>query len=173
MIGEAQAVVRAGAPEGALITRRQAFMRYHGQGHEIEIALPDRELEAADIPALRAAFEAEYSRQFSRAVPGMTIEILNWAVTVSSAPPELAALAEAAAPRQAEAIGARDILCDVSGAWRRADLFDRAALRPGDQVRGPALIVEAQTTTLVSADFAAEVDGRGNLWLTRIKEGAA
>ena len=59
-------------------------MRYHGQGHEIEIQLPDRALGAEDIPALRQAFEEEYSRQFSRAVPGMTIEILNWALEVSS-----------------------------------------------------------------------------------------
>jgi len=89
MIDEARAVVRAGAPEGPLIERRQAFMRYHGQGHEIEIPLPDRALEEADIPSLHRAFEEEYSRQFSRAVPGMTIEVLNWGLEISSGPSAL------------------------------------------------------------------------------------
>ena len=50
--------------------------------------MPNRPLAPDDIPALRLRFEEEYSRQFNRAVPGMTIEILNWAVTVlSSSPP--------------------------------------------------------------------------------------
>ena len=89
MINDAESVVRAGVPDGPLTRRRVGFMRYHGQGHEIEVALPNRALTQADIPALRNAFEVEYSRQFSRAVPGMTIEILNWAVEVSSQPSAL------------------------------------------------------------------------------------
>ena len=171
MIGEAETVVRAGAPKGRLIRRRQAFMRYHGQGHEIEIPLPDRALGAADVPALRHAFEAEYSRQFSRAVPGMTIEILNWAVQVSSQPPTLEPCPETNVTRQAQADGQRRILCDVPGVWRQADTYARAALRPGDHLSGPALIIEPQTTTFVSADFSASLDGKSNIWLTRIGEG--
>lgn len=171
MIGEAETVVRAGAPKGRLTRRRQAFMRYHGQGHEIEIPLPDRALAAADVAALRHAFEAEYSRQFSRAVPGMTIEILNWAVQVSSQPPTLEPCPETDVTRQAQADGQRRILCDVTGAWRQADTYARAALRPGDHLSGPALIIEPQTTTFVSADFSASLDGKSNIWLTRIGEG--
>ncbi|NDW46392.1 hydantoinase/oxoprolinase family protein [Ruegeria sp. PrR005] len=172
MIDEAQAVVRAGAPEGPLTIRRQAFMRYHGQGHEIEIALPDRPLEAADIADLRRAFEAEYSRQFSRAVPGMTIEILNWALDVCSAAPALRQYPQVQGRQAARPVGKRCILCDVTGDWRAAEVFERAALEPGDHLSGPALIIEPQTTTFVSADFGAQVDGSDNIWLTRKAEDA-
>ncbi|WP_299657150.1 hydantoinase/oxoprolinase family protein [uncultured Tateyamaria sp.] len=172
MISEAQSVVRAGAPVGALVQRRQGFMRYHGQGHEIAIPLPDRALEDKDIPALRDSFEAEYSRQFSRAVPGMSIEILNWALEVSSEPHALQHPPEIAATQAAQPAGHRSILCDVTGDWCEADIYDRAALRPGDHLSGPALITEPQTTTFVSADFAAHVDGGGNIWLTRTPERA-
>ncbi|MBT8415380.1 MAG: hydantoinase/oxoprolinase family protein [Boseongicola sp.] len=164
---EAQSVVRAGAPKGQLTERRVAFMRYHGQGHEIEIPLPDHALTGQDIPHLTRAFEAEYSRQFSRAVPGMTIEILNWAVEVSSAPRALHPMTAPETKRNATPSGAREILCDVTCDWRTADVFARDDLRPGDHLQGPALIVEPQTTTLVSADFLARVDGADNLWLTR------
>lgn len=172
MIDEAQAVVRAGAPEGPLTIRRQAFMRYHGQGHEIEIALPDRPLEAGEIADLRRAFEAEYGRQFSRAVPGMTIEILNWALDVSSAAPALRQYPLVERRQAARPVGQRRILCDVTGDWRAAEVFERAALAPGDHLSGPALIIEPQTTTFVSADFGAQVDGGGNIWLTRKAEDA-
>ena len=167
MLQEAQAVVRAGAPTGDLTQRRVAFMRYHGQGHEIEIRLPDRALTQSDLPALQQAFEAEYSRQFSRTVPGMTIEILNWGLSISSAAPALRGTA--GAPKTTTLLPAetRDILCDVTGEWRPAGLFSRDDLSPGDTIQGPALIVEAQTTTFVSADFSASIDGPGNIWLTR------
>ncbi|HAC80191.1 MAG TPA: methylhydantoinase, partial [Deltaproteobacteria bacterium] len=171
MNDEALSVVRAGAPEGALTQRRQAFMRYHGQGHEIEISLPDRALEEDDIPALRRTFEEEYSRQFSRAVPGMTIEILNWALEVSSEPRALEHYPEPSTRQSVKPNGHRSILCDVTGAWREAESHDRAALRPGDHLSGPALIIEPQTTTFVSADFSANVDGGGNIWLNRNREG--
>lgn len=167
MLREAQSVVRAGVPDGPLTGRRAGFMRYHGQGHEIEIPLPDRALSEADIPALRDAFEVEYSRQFSRAVPGMTIEILNWAVEVSSKPSALRRVSASTAMQAAKALGTRQILCDVSGAWRDAAIYDRSTLCSGDRLNGPALIMEPQTTTFVSADFSARVDPAGNIWLHR------
>lgn len=170
MISEAQAVVRAGAPKAKLTTSRQAFMRYHGQGHEIEIALPDRALEFEDIADLRRTFEDEYSRQFSRAVPGMAIEILNWALKTSSEPRALERYPKAAANTRARASEHRRILCDVTGIWREADVYDRDALSPGEHIVGPALIIEPQTTTFVSADFSASVDGAGNIWLTHDRE---
>ena len=172
MLDEAQAVVRAGATEGVLRQRRQAFMRYHGQGHEIEIPLPDRDLAPADLSDLRAAFEAAYSHQFSRAVPGMTVEILNWSLEVSSKPRALARYPQAPDLRQARPIGQRAILCEVAGAWRNADVYERASLSAGDALSGPALILEPQTTTFVSADFSARIDGGGNIWLTRDRKDA-
>ena len=48
-----------------------------------------------------------------------------------------------------------------------AAVVPRKSLAPGDEVLGPALITEPQTTTLVSADFSARVDGIGNLVLVR------
>jgi N-methylhydantoinase A len=170
MAEEAEAVVRAGAPGAMLTQRRVAFMRYHGQGHEIEIALPPRPLTASDIDAMRKGFEAEYSRQFSRVVPGMTIEILNWGLSVASPAPALSAAPEPPPDRPAPAGEERQILCDLTGQPRSATLYDRAALPPGTCLQGPALIVEPQTTTLVSADFDARIDGHGNIRLTRREE---
>lgn len=169
MAAEALEVVRQGAPDAPVTTLRSAFMRYHGQGHEIEIALPEEALHAGDLPALIAGFEAEYSRQFSRPVPGMEIEVLNWAVRVSTLPPAPGAppeLPEGQASPQARNV---PIFCDLAQGPRDAAVIDRAGLRPGQQVSGPALITEPQTTTFVAADFTMQVDARGNLILTRME----
>jgi len=169
MAAEALEVVRQGAPDAPVTTLRSAFMRYHGQGHEIEIALPEAALHAGDLPALIAGFEAEYSRQFSRPVPGMEIEVLNWAVRVSTLPPAPGAppeLPEGQGSPQARTV---PIFCDVAQGPRDAAVIDRAGLSPGQQVSGPALITEPQTTTFVAADFTLDVDARGNLILTRME----
>ena len=167
---EAVTVVRSGAAIGDLGTRRVAFMRYHGQGHEIEIELPNSALTLAELAHLKNCFELEYSRQFSRIVPGMTIEILNWGVTVSSHAPTLKPATQTTENRIKEATEFREITCDVSGSKIRAGVFDRADLRSGDQIIGPALIIEAQTTTLVSVDFCALIDLGGNIWMTQTQE---
>ena len=140
-------------------------MRYHGQGHEIEIDLPEGPFTAEAIPELQARFEVEYSRLFSRAVPGMRIEILNWGLDVSAPPPPDTPATPETGSQTATPEGHRHILCDVTGAWCDVPTYAREALAPGDQLAGPALIVEAQTTTLVSADFSAKVDARGNIWM--------
>jgi N-methylhydantoinase A len=80
MEAAAHAVIDAGAKGAERVTHRAAFMRYAGQGHEIEVALPNEPLTSLHIPGLIDAFEAAYQEQFSRAVPGMEIEVLNWSV---------------------------------------------------------------------------------------------
>ncbi|MEO1493386.1 MAG: hydantoinase/oxoprolinase family protein [Pseudomonadota bacterium] len=170
MAKTAEPVVRAGTPTGPLTERRVAFMRYHGQGHEVEIKLPDKALRATDLPSLTEAFEEEYRRQFQRTVPGMSIEILNWGLTVSSQPPAQSDPAPRQPARPARPSAEREIVCDLTGEQRIAAVYDRTRLAPGDAIAGPALIVEAQTTTFVSADFAAELDGYGNIWLTSTQE---
>ncbi|WP_299847430.1 hydantoinase/oxoprolinase family protein [uncultured Roseovarius sp.] len=167
MILEATEVVRAGSLDIKLKCTRIAYMRYHGQGHEIEIPLPDRLLTSDDIHTLRIAFEEEYSRQFTRSVPGMVIEILNWSIRVGT---QVNTPSAAPAPDQATLATfqrQQRILCEVTGKRRIADVYDRPSLMSGNYLIGPALIVEPQTTTYVSADFTAMVDGDENIILTR------
>ena len=142
-------------------------MRYHGQGHEIEVALPDRALDKEDISVLESRFEAEYARQFSRTVPGMKIEILNWAVKVSSKAQSNSINTTSPSLCAAKPEKLRTIRCDVTNLDVQAAVIHRNQLHPGDKIAGPALIIEPQTTTLVSSDFEAITDANGNLLLTR------
>ena len=160
---EAAAVVEAGSGGAPLTVTRTAFMRYRGQGHEIEAGVPRRALDAAGIAHLVAAFEADYTRLYGRIVPGVAIEVMNWSVRVSTtpeSPPRAGDCTRLAAP---EPVGARTLTLHHSGDATQAACYRRADLVPGDTVRGPALIVEPQTTTFVSPRFDARVDTAGNI----------
>ena len=84
MEAEAARVVAAGSFGAATRTMRTGYMRYVGQGHEIAVALPAHAMAAADVPALRAAFDAEYIRLFDRPVPGSDVEVMGYAVSVAT-----------------------------------------------------------------------------------------
>jgi N-methylhydantoinase A len=194
---EAEKVVRAAEPSGSLTETRAAYMRYVGQGYEIAVpmSLPSlacgrgqgegsssQALTSSDVPSpptplpqaregrsgsLRAAFETAYRALYGRIIPGMEIEILSWSLRLAGAAPETAPLSSSADWREAAPEEMRDVF-DAGEARRLAyGVHDRAGLRSGDVVAGPALIVEAQTTTVVSARFDAHVDGARNIVLTR------
>ena len=148
MRAEAEAVVAPIATAPPEETR-QAFMRYVGQGYEIAVAVP----EAVAAGALRAAFDAAYERLYGRLIPGLDVEILSWTLTLRCA---VAPAPATAPPRRRE-----------DGAACRRGHVERAALAPGDQVRGPANIVEDQTVVVVPDGCRALVDDRGNILVER------
>jgi len=169
MSAEARAVVEQGAAGAELQESRLAYMRYVGQGHEITVELPGRPLVADDRKALRKAFDEAYSALYGQTVPGMEPEILSWTLTVSTAKaaPEPAPLAAAAEGAYAEPKATRELFDPAKQDFVTAGVFERDSLEPGARVAGPALIVEAQTTTVVTSVFDAAIDSRGYIVLTR------
>ena len=81
---EAEQVVRLGAPTGELRERREAFMRYRGQGHEITVELPVRPYHESDGPTLQQAFDDAYAAVFGRVIPRLSVEALTWSLALST-----------------------------------------------------------------------------------------
>jgi N-methylhydantoinase A len=167
MRAEAEAIVRRGAPAAKLLEQRSAFMRYRGQGHEIAVELPVRDLTAADRSTIRELFEAVYRRLYSRAIPEVEIEILSWVVAVS-APSEgqLGAPAEER-PSKPKPASRRPIFDPHTGEFEEVDIYRRPDLAPGARISGPAVIAEDETSTVVSPLFDARIDRFGYIELTR------
>jgi N-methylhydantoinase A len=49
----------------------------------------------------------------------------------------------------------------------RASVYARDALIPGDEIAGPAIVTQLDTTTLIAPGWRARVDDGGNLVLER------
>jgi 5-oxoprolinase (ATP-hydrolysing) len=56
------------------------------------------------------------------------------------------------------------------GKWRRANAYLRAALVPGDKIKGPAIIVEPHQTVVVEHGWQAELTARDHLVLRRVQK---
>ncbi len=168
MVEEARAIVRRAAPEAALTETRTAYMRYAGQGHEIAASLPVRDFQKGDGAKLRQMFEDAYAHLYGRIIPVIDVEVLSWTLTVSAPALDWETVADAGAGGTNPKPGRlRRIFDPVKEGPVEAPEYRRRDLAPGMTVVGPALIVEEQTTTVVSSSFDAAVDGFGHIVLTR------
>ncbi len=167
MAAEARAVVEPGAGGAELVEQRFAYMRYVGQGHEVMVPLPPGRLGADAGPVLYASFERSYRALYDRLIPNLEVEVLSWSLKVATPvdrPTPIAALAETTV---AEPVGNRLVVDPASGTDLTVAVHHRAALAPGARVIGPAVVVEDDTSTLVSAAFDATVNALGYIVLTR------
>jgi N-methylhydantoinase A len=165
---EATAIVAAGALGARLKTFRSAEMRYSGQGHEISIALPPRALKATDAKALRAQYEARYEAQFGLRIADVPVEFLTWSVNVSTLGFTL--VRSPAVKKKTPKVkpnGKQTVFDPESGKTRSTPAYERERLAPGARLSGPALIVEAQTTTLVPRGWRCGVTAAGHLLLEK------
>ncbi len=167
MRAEAEAIVRRGAPEAKLVEQRSAFMRYRGQGHEIAVNLPVRAFTKDDGAQLTELFEAAYRRLYARAIPGVDVEILSWVVSVSA--PAEGSLASPSPVKRYEPKprSRRKVFDPNTGEFLEVPIYWRPELTPGARIKGPAVIAEAETSTVLSPLFDAEIDGFGYIALTR------
>lgn len=172
MSAEATGLAKAAAGNRKLTETRTAFMRYAGQGHEIAVALPLRALVAEDVASMRDTFEAGYRQLFARHIPGAAIEILSWAVLVTTDTARPAVLGKPKAKAGPKPIGNRPVFDAKSGKMVKVPMYDRLAMSPGARIEGPAIIVEAGTSTYVTATFDASIDAGHGLVLTARKAGA-
>ena len=159
-------VVSMLAGHGGLVITHTADMRYVGQGHELTVPFRDGVPYAAD---LRNSFEQRYAALFGRRIQEASVEVLSWQMRVSretwrphQQEPDTG-LAVADAPHRG-----RDVFDSMTGRFEHYSVYDRDALGPGSEVRGPALVVEDETTTVVTAKFNLRVDAFGHLVLERI-----
>jgi N-methylhydantoinase A len=153
MTAHARDVLRPG-PEAQVRLRRTADMRYLGQGSEIEVELPAGRLGPADAPTIRAAFEAAYRDVFGRGLSGQA-EVVSWRLSMRLPSPEvpLHAPPTDTEPRR----GVRRVHFPGHGVLD-AVVWDRYALRPGTEIRGPAVFEERESSASFGPDCRVTVD---------------
>ena len=136
-------------------------MRYVGQGHEIAVPLPVEEYGAEHASLFLSAFEHEYTQLYGRTISGIDVEVLSWTLTLSAPVDHLENDTQSTAQEADDVSSSSQTMFDPRTSKRvEVPVLHRAQMRPGDSVAGPALITEAQTTTVVSSSFNATIDAR-------------
>ncbi|MDE4063168.1 hydantoinase/oxoprolinase family protein [Phaeobacter gallaeciensis] len=162
----AEGFVRAGT-DGQITREVVAFMRYAGQGWEIPVPLPDRAFDPCDAAMIEDAFKTRYAQFFGRAVEGPEIEFVTWSVKAQDVRPAPDKVALNTSGSTKEAGISRDVFDPASGAPLPTAIAPRETLAAGDRVTGPAVIVERETSTIVTSPFDAVIQPDGTILLIR------
>jgi N-methylhydantoinase A len=169
---EATGFVRSCDADAEIHAEYKAYMRYTGQGEELPIVLTADQASNPDAESFQALFEKDYSALFGRTVDGMDIEITVWSVNSTT-------LAEAVEP--VDTIGEfsetttdqhRPLFDPALGEFVESSIVERAGLQAGNLVKGPAVIVENETTIVLPSSRQAicQVDGCIDIVLTNSEQ---
>ena len=146
-----------------------ADMRYLGQGHDIRVSLPNRQKSLTPGEVVRM-FNEEYSRTYGYLEEEENIQVINLRVVASLATTKPTLEPSRTATRSIlgrARKGERPVYFTELGEFVETRVFDGHVLRPGNQLRGPA-IVELETTTIVlRPDQRLRVDPYGNFIAAR------
>lgn len=159
-----------GVPEEQITTQFEVDIRYAGQAFEVPLTIDKGVLEADGIAGILARFDEEHLRLFTFNMD-TPHEIVNLRAVALGQAPDLPAAELPKGDGDPSAARIRDHTLWMDGREQAAVIYDRARLRQGDVIQGPAIITEMDSTTLVESGCNATVDKVGNILINPVKEG--
>lgn len=148
---------------------KQADMRYVGQSYELTVPLQKNDLDADALDEILAQFHQEHERSYGFNAEGEPVEFVALRLSAIGVIPK---------PRSRKVRRGGDATINVVKETRpvyfadtggRVDcpIFDRYQLGSGDEVAGPAIIEEVDSTTVIHPGYRADVDEFGNIFLSK------
>jgi 5-oxoprolinase (ATP-hydrolysing) len=148
-----------GIPPERIRAVRRVHLRYEGT----DTALP---VELAGLEPMTTAFEASHHATYSFLMDRPLIaEALSVEATGLTEQPDLSHLGDLVAD---SADSPETVRVYSGGSWRDAPLRHRERMRPGETVTGPAIIAEANATTVVDDGWQAMMTTTGHLLAERV-----
>ncbi len=156
-----------GVPAAAVEVAYSADMRYIGQAYELEVPI-SAPLTAGAVPEAVRGFHAAHERVYGYARAQQPVELVNFrAVHRYPLPaPVVRPPARADGAVGDARIGERPAYF-APGGFVATAIYDRARLPLGSRVPGPAIVEQADTTTVIPPGYAAAVELSGNLRIRR------
>jgi N-methylhydantoinase A len=159
-----KALSDAGIASGDIRFSYGADMRYYGQANEVTVALDRDPRLDRDSSAFRASFERAYEALYGLKLSDMDVEVVSWRASAHG-PPRSREHVTKLASTPGGPTGERPVLFETGS--RAVPVFARATLAEGQELEGPALIEERETTLVLRPSWRAEVLSHGGIVATQ------
>jgi len=157
-------LAEAGVASDEVTIACSADMRLLGQMHEIRVPLPSQPLGENNLPDILAKFAEIYTRLYTHLYDGAKIQALHWRVLCSGPAPKVDVSRQAGADQRTDACkGHRKAYFPDAGGFVETPIYDRYVLQPGQEIAGPAIVEERESTTVVPPGDTLRVDAHLNL----------
>jgi N-methylhydantoinase A len=163
-LGERQLERDAIATEGVRV-QHLLEMSYVGQVHRIRVAVGSSDGFDWSIEQVAAAFATAYEQEYGVTLPENDVMIVNASTVVVGIRPRRRDAAAASDGRDGgggapQPVRHRSVCFEE---WTQTPVYDRADLRPGTRLSGPAIVQQPDTTVLVEPRMDVLVDRHHNL----------
>ena len=135
---------------------RRLDVRYAGQSYELSVPFKKD---------FRRRFDQQHRQAYGYSHPARRIEIVNLRLRLAIRTPKPQLRVHKPGRATPAKMKSKPVWFD--GRFRATPVYDRNGLAAGTRLRGPAVIVEYSSTTVVPPDFRCEVDDFLNLLLKR------
>ena len=154
--------------EGGVSLNRAADFRYAGQGYEVTVDLPAGDLSEDILQEAVAGFHTAHRLQFGYHYDDADVELVNLRASGIQELPSLHMPPVATGNGAVEnaRTGTRDVCFDAAGDFRETPIFERSHLFAGDEIDGPAVIEQSDSTTVVHPGQHARIDTFGNITIS-------
>jgi N-methylhydantoinase A len=153
---------KSGAERSEITTRYQVDLRYHGQGLRLSVDVTLEELEKKGLAALSEKFDREHERLFTFALDlEHELVTLRAAVQGRGIKVKRRAIAAGSAIASAAVVGKQASYMD--GKKLTALVYDRSRLKAGNRIKGPAIVIEMDSTSVILPKHHGKVDRLGNI----------
>ena len=158
----AEALNAEGVPRNEQTTLYQIDLRYHGQGMQLTVDVTPEEFAQGGLREVARRFDELHEQLFTFRLDTMH-ESYNLRALVQGR--ESAATAEELPRGNGDASGAIRERTQIyfEGREHPAQIYDRALLKAGDRIAGPAIVTEMDSTTLILSGHTGAVDEVGNI----------
>jgi N-methylhydantoinase A len=151
----------AGVPAADIQLNFGGDLRYYGQAHEVTVTFDGDPRLGRDLARIRESFERTYEAQYGLRLGDNEVEVVNWRVTCTG-PSILRGAASQLADQPGTPSRSRSVhLASGSRKDVRYSVFERSTLATGQEIAGPAIIEERETTTVILPGWTAQIDGTG------------
>lgn len=161
-------LIDAGVQPEAVRYERRVEVRHRGQGHVIEVPLPDERLVDIGAEALRQRFFQHYAKVYGHAHEHLVVEITTCRLAAIGPVPHVRlARSESDGGGVANALkGSRRAFFKELGGYVETPVYDRYRLSADACFEGPAIVEQIDSTAVIGPHTRVEVDSYLNLIVT-------
>jgi len=149
--------------------RRFADLRYVGQGYELKVAVSAGDLSEKSIARTWQAFHKAHKREYGHAFADSIIEIVNIRISGQGKIPKLTRFERPTGTSLKKALrNTRKCIFRIGGETREFEtgFYQRDLLPVGVKLKGPAILLQTDSTTVVPPETTAMVDDTGSVIIT-------
>lgn len=143
-------------------------MRYLGQNYELSIPLKGEPATGEDLEAILQQFHQEHDKNYGYSNKNEQIQFINYRVTALGkvSQIELKESPDTGGNVERAKIGERDVYFDEAHGFVKTGIYNREQLRANDEIEGPAIVEQMDSTIVIPPHTTAKVDHYRNIILT-------